>query len=129
MEIVLSAWKKAPYEPLNLANLRALTLKTVFLVAVLSARRASEIHSLRFDTLRFSTHGVTAFTDLSFRMKVDIPWHVTHSIELPSLSDSDDAVFRLLCVRLAMKLYCNRTLHKRERSGSSQLFLWKTPPA
>ena len=47
--IVLEALRKSPYEPLREASLKHLTLKTVFLLAVASAGRGSELQALMFD--------------------------------------------------------------------------------
>lgn len=44
--LVLYALLRQPYEPLGLASLKHLTHKTVFLVALASGRRRSEIHAL-----------------------------------------------------------------------------------
>ena len=47
--IVPEALSKPPYEPLREACLKHLTLKTVFLLAMTSARRQSELKALVFD--------------------------------------------------------------------------------
>ena len=47
--IVLEALSKPPYKPLQEASFKHLTLKTVFLLAMASAGRRSELHALRFD--------------------------------------------------------------------------------
>ena len=47
--VVLEALSKSPYEPLWEASFKHLTLKTVFLLAMASAGRRSELHALRFD--------------------------------------------------------------------------------
>ena len=47
--IVLEALSKSPYEPLREASLKHLTLKTVFLLAMASAGRRSELQALMFD--------------------------------------------------------------------------------
>ena len=47
--IVLEALSKPPYEPLREASFKHLTLKTVFLLAMASAGRRSELQALRFD--------------------------------------------------------------------------------
>ena len=47
--IVLEALGKRPYEPLREASLKHLTLKTVFLLAMASAGRRSELQALVFD--------------------------------------------------------------------------------
>ena len=47
--VVLEALSKPPYEPLREASFKHLTLKTVFLLAMASTGRCSELHALRFD--------------------------------------------------------------------------------
>ena len=47
--VVLEALSKSPYEPLQEASFKHFTLKTVFLLAMASAGRRSELHALRFD--------------------------------------------------------------------------------
>ena len=47
--VVLEELSKSPYEPLREASFKHLTLKTVFLLAMESAGRRSELHALRFD--------------------------------------------------------------------------------
>ena len=47
--VVLEALSKSAYEPLREASFKHLTLKTVFLLAMASAGRRSELHVLRFD--------------------------------------------------------------------------------
>ena len=46
--VVLEALSKSPYEPLREASFKHLTLKTVFLLAMASAGRRSELNALRF---------------------------------------------------------------------------------
>ena len=53
--IVLEALSKPPYEPLPDASLKHLTLKTVFLLAMASAGRRSELQALRFHQNYIST--------------------------------------------------------------------------
>lgn len=66
LDIVLSQLKKTPYFPLEDAPLKELTLRTVFLIAVTSARRASEIHAIQSDTLQWNSSSVSAFLDPAF---------------------------------------------------------------
>ena len=47
--IVLEALSKPPYEPLREASLKHLTLKAVFLLAMASALRRSELQALVLD--------------------------------------------------------------------------------
>ena len=46
LSVILTSMSKAPFEPLEKADIKHLTLKTVFLVAFAMARRRSEIHAL-----------------------------------------------------------------------------------
>ena len=47
--LVLSSLTWAPYEPLSQIDLKFLSLKTLFLLAVCSAKRVSELHALSVD--------------------------------------------------------------------------------
>lgn len=49
LEVVLKALEKQPFEPLNDVPLKFLTLKTVFLTAITTFRRCSDLQSLRID--------------------------------------------------------------------------------
>jgi len=123
LEIVLAALKRPPYYPLNTATLKHLTQRTVFLVAITSARRASEIHALRSDTLQFSSTSVTAHVDPSFLPKVASDWHCTQPLELPAMHEETDVELRKLCVRATLNAYLNATQAMRTSTDSKQLFL------
>ena len=124
LELVLAALKKAPFEPLRLADNKFLTWKVAFLVAITSARRASEIHAFRVDSpyLAFSSTTVTLFTDVGFMPKVSSRFHALTPVELPALHDEKDGSLRLLCVRRALKYYVERVRTYRQ-PGETQLFL------
>ena len=84
--IVLEALSKPPYEPLREASFKHLTLKTVFLLAMASAGRRSELHVLRFDQnyIQFKPKGagVTLYFSPEFMHKnqkpnqVNDPWFI-----------------------------------------------------
>ena len=71
--VVLEALNKPPYEPLQEASFKHLTLKTVFLLAMASAGRRSELHALRFDQnyIQFKPKGagVTLYFSPEFMRK------------------------------------------------------------
>ena len=75
--IVLEALSEPPYEPLREASFKHLTLKTVFLLAMASAGRRSELHALRFDQnyIQFKRKGagVTLYFSLGFMRKNQKP--------------------------------------------------------
>ena len=84
--IVLEALSKPPYEPLREASLKHLTLKTVFLLAMASAGRRSELQTLVFDPqyIQFKPKGarVTVYFTPEFIRKnqrpnqVNDPWYI-----------------------------------------------------
>ena len=53
LSLFLQPLLKPPFEPIHAWDLKSLTLKTVFLVALASGRRRSEIHALCFDSHHF----------------------------------------------------------------------------
>ena len=83
--IVLEALSKPPYEPPREAFLKHLTLKTVFLLAMASGRRRSELQALVFDPqyIQFKPKGagVTLYFTPEFMRKnqrpnqVNYPWY------------------------------------------------------
>lgn len=123
LEVVLSALKKPPYYPLRQISLKHLTLRTVFLIALTSARRASEIHALRCDSLVWGATSVTAFVDMTFLPKVATQWHCNQPIELPAMAQEADGELRKLCVKATLTAYMNATKVVRAATGASQLFL------
>ena len=121
LDWVLSALKEPPYFPLETASLKELTLRTVFLVALTSARRASEIHAIQSDTLQFHSTGVSAFLNPAFIPKVNSAWHINQAIELPAMHTEEDSELRKFCLRRQLRVYLNRTASFRTPQG--QLFL------
>ncbi len=86
LTIVLRSLVKAPFEPLDQANLKFLTWKTVFLLAICSAKRVSELHALSVseDCLRWKAEnaGVYLWPNRSFLPKVLRPGMINQVIEL-----------------------------------------------
>ena len=84
--IVLEALSIPPCEPLREASFKHLTLKTVFLLAMASAGRRSELQALRFDQnyIQFKPKGagVTLYFSPEFMSKnqkpnqVNDPWYI-----------------------------------------------------
>jgi hypothetical protein len=111
LELVLAALKAFPFEPIKLATNKFLTWKTAFLVAIASARRASEIHALRVDSpyMVFSATDVTLIPDVAFLPKVNTPFHASQPLSLPALHDEQDKDLRLLCLRRILQCYVQRT--------------------
>ena len=117
---------KHPFEPMALCDIKFLSLKTLFLVAVMSARRASELAALRSDPpyLQFYKDKVMLFPDVSFLPKVVTDFHLNQPILLPTLfSDPSSDVEKMLHsldVTRALAYYVSRTKDFRK---SERLFL------
>lgn len=124
LELVLAALAKAPFEPLDTISFKLLTWKTVFLLAVTSARRAGELHALRVDEpyMSWSASGVTLFPDLAFLPKVASKFACSQPICVPALSEERDPRLRLLCVRRVLKFYVERSRALRV-GDTKQLFV------
>ena len=130
---VLDSLKRAPFEPMSIATLKFVTLKTVFLVALATGRRRSELHAFSHastrSTIRDGNEIIHVKTIASFltknqrensspdsNRKVLIP--SLQEVLGPDLWDSDD---KLLCPVRAIKFYLKRT--KRLRRDKQLLFI------
>ena len=121
MSLVLESLWGPPYEPLKRALDRDLTLKTVFLLALASAKRVGELHALSAK-VGHSKH----WRSLSFSFVPDyvaktqnpsIPDPRFDGFTIPSLKDytGDDPDKMNLCPVRALKLDLERTTHLRPK--------------
>ena len=106
VNIVLNFLRKSPFEPLQMASLQSLTLKTVFLVALASARRCSELQALGRSSphIQFNSKGVSLCTVLGFLPKTANPKHIGENIVLPYNTQDPE-----LCVVRTLKHYVKVT--------------------
>jgi len=125
LQIVLRALKKFPFEPMRTASFKYVTWKTVFLLAITSARRASELHALCFTQpyIAMTDPVVLLWPNIEFLPKVNTPFHASQPIRVPSMHGSTDPGLRLLCVRRALKYYLERSRAHRKDDSSIQLFI------
>ena len=128
LAFVLSHMCKAPFEPLDKASLFYLSVKTVFLVTLATARRVSEVHAFSIDSvyLRFSNldGSLILRTQLGFLAKNQLPSRAPDSIKIPKLSNvcsENDNFNRMLCLVRAVKIYLNKT--KSLRKHRKRLFV------
>ncbi|CAJ0929552.1 unnamed protein product [Ranitomeya imitator] len=86
LNLVLRALQDAPFEPLQEVSLMFLSWKVVFLVAITSIRRVSELAALscRPPFLRFHQDKVVLRPAPSFLPKVVSSFHINEDIVLPS---------------------------------------------
>ena len=108
---VLDFLNKDPFEPIQSASLRNIAIKTVFLIAVASGRRCSELHALAIDDhIVFSRSGVTLYFNPGFLAKNERSDFVASPIFLPRLAPSTaPRRKRLSCPVRALTWYLDRT--------------------
>ena len=126
LPLVLNILSKAPFEPLATASMKFVTLKTVFLIAISSGRRVSEIHALSIDSSHFrwekNGKGVRLLTNRDFMAKNESLNNPGQDIFLASFDQFTSVEEDLLmCPCRALAIYMNRTEALRE--GKEHLFI------
>ncbi len=118
LSVVLEGLVTAPFEPLESASDRILTLKVVFLLALTSLKRVGDLQAFSVSetcmdfapglvkvTLRPRPGYIPKVLSTSFRSQV-----VTlHSFHPPPFASSEDERLHLLCPVRALKLYVDRS--------------------
>lgn len=142
LPLILRHFTRHPFEPLASCDLRLLTWKTAFLVAITSALRVSELVALCRTPpyLVFQPHSVRLRPDSTFLPKVVSQFHLNADIILPDFFPSpktaQDRLLHTLDVKRALLYYLERTkstaamhrlfltyaLHRRGLQVSSQRF-------
>ena len=120
--LVLHQLTKAPFEPLKEASLKHLTFKTVFLMALGSAKRRSEIHAWLHKYIRHQSDWskVSLYPSPSFLSKNQLAKEGPDSVApvvLPALAPSLDKSLkgdRSLCPVRALRYYLDRTSDLRQ---------------
>ena len=119
-QLVLKALSMAPFEPLEEIPLKYLTWKTVFLVAVTSASRVSELQALdvRPQLLKVFESRVVLHLNPAFLPKVLHKDYVGHGTVLeafkPAVSLDFDFDCKCVCPVRAVKHYIHRTKDLRK---------------
>ena len=122
LSLVLHQLKKAPFEPLKQASLKHLTFKTVFLLALGSGKRRSEIHAWLHKNIRHQSDWskVSLYPSPSFLSKNQLAREGPDSVApviIPALAPSLDRSLkgdRSLCPVRAMRYYLDRTSDLRQ---------------
>ena len=123
---VLDALNQHPYEPMLSATIRDTAIKTAFLIAISSGRRASEIHALAIGSHAvFSRRGVTLYFRPKFLAKNERSNFKAAPISLPRLPDSIGNR-RFSCPVRSLKWYLSKT--QSIRGDISHLFVTSTKP-
>ena len=122
LHLVLHQLTKAPFEPLREASLKHLTFKTVFLLALGSGKRRSEIHAWQHKNIRHQSDWskVSLFPSPSFLSKNQLAKEGPESIApvvIPALAATLDKSLksdRSLCPVRALRYYLDRTSDIRQ---------------
>ena len=118
VSLVLQSLTRAPHEPLRSADERFLAQKTLFLIALASAKRIGELHALSYCVSHSRAWGEASFVFVpGFVAKTQDPSSQDprfDSFTIPALPKaSDNPNGRLLCPVRAVKLYLRRTAPHR----------------
>ena len=129
LSVVLNELTKAPFEPMKDTDLKHLTLKTAFLLALASGKRRSEIHA--WVANKVSNLGqwekVALFPSSDFIAKNQLAREGSQSVSpvtIPALTTIVDRQFkedRTLCPVRALRFYLDRT--EDLRGSRSLLFI------
>ena len=122
LSLVLHQLTKAPFEPLKEASLKHLTFKTVFLLALGSGKRRSEIHAWLHKNIRHQSDWskVSLYPSPSFLSKNQLAKEGPDSVApvvIPALAPSLDRSLksdRSLCPVRALRYYLDRTTALRQ---------------
>ena len=109
--------QKAPFEPIKQASLKHLTFKTVFLLALGSGKRRSEIHTWQSKNIRHQSDWskVSLYPSPSFLSKNQLAKEGPDSVApvvIPALAPTLDRSLksdRSLCPVRALRYYLDRT--------------------
>ena len=122
LSLVLHQLAKAPFEPLKEASLKHLTFKTVFLLALGSGKRRSEIHAWQNKNIRHQADWskVSLYPSPSFLSKNQLAKEGPESVApvvIPALAPTLDRSLksdRSLCPVRALCYYLDRTSDLRQ---------------
>ena len=122
LSLVLHQLTRAPFEPLREASLKHLTFKTVFLLALGSGKRRSEIHAWQHKNIRHQSDWskVSLFPSPSFLSKNQLAKEGPESVApvvIPALAPTLDKSLksdRSLCPVRALGYYLDRTSDLRQ---------------
>ena len=127
LNIALEFIVKTPFEPMADATLKNITLKTVFLVALASGRRCSELHAISVSASTFTRDKVLLFLRPDFLAKNETRSFSHSSISLPRIGTmSSVAEDRFWCPVRALEYYKRKTASIR--GSTDNLFLTHASP-
>uniref|UniRef100_A0A1B8XUR9 Lamina-associated polypeptide 2 alpha C-terminal domain-containing protein n=1 Tax=Xenopus tropicalis TaxID=8364 RepID=A0A1B8XUR9_XENTR len=120
LPLVLSALQQPPFEPLSSCELKWLSFKVTFLIAITSAKRVSEMAALSSKEPWLTLHHDKAVlrTSPGFLPKVVTERHMNQDIILPSFcpkpSNEKERLLHKLDVVRALRIYLKRSADYRQ---------------
>lgn len=123
--IVLDGLLRVLFEPLESCTMKHLTLKVILLVAVVSARRVSELYALSTISpyCTFFPDRIVLQPDPAFLLKVALAFHRSQDIVIPSLAgDASNTNSFQLNARKCLITYLERTRVWRKSPGLFLIF-------
>ncbi|KAG8539364.1 hypothetical protein GDO81_021012 [Engystomops pustulosus] len=123
LSVVLNYLTGPPFEPLDSKNIKELTLKLTFLIAITSARRLGEIQALSIKEpyLKVSEDRITLMLDKNFIPKVSSSFHLSQEIILPTFCRNPktpkEEEWHSLDVRRILLFYLETTRQWRKDSN------------
>jgi hypothetical protein len=125
--VVMNALQGAPFEPLGSASLKELTYKTVFLLAMASGGRRSELQALMFDDnyCSFAPYGaqVKLSFNPSFIRKNQRVTETNAPLVIPAIPTGKTQFGHINCPVRALKYYHRRTTDPSIRKCRRHLFI------
>ncbi|XDV25256.1 hypothetical protein PO909_029202 [Leuciscus waleckii] len=122
LQMVLNSLRLPPYEPLDQADIKSLSMKTAFLLAITSTRRVGELHALSVSPqcLRWGPeyNQATLWPNPAFRPKVLSDRFVNQPIQLAAFNQ--EASQTAVCPVRALRKYVLKTASWRT---TDQLFV------
>lgn len=117
LDMVLKMLQKTPFEPLFFADLKEITFKTVFLIAITTFRRCSDLQALRLgeNSMRIQKKGITF-------IRFGLSKQDRQKIFVPAFPEN-----KFLDPKRCLKCYLKKTKFFR-KTGENQLFLSLNDP-
>lgn len=118
---VLKAIQKYPFEPMSKTSLKYVTYKAVFLTAITTFRRCSDLQALKLGEGMVSVQADGITFQRQGLAKQDRPGHTPVSIFVPAFKEN-----MLLDPRRAIALYLKKTEPFRSKDGRDETSLFLT---
>jgi hypothetical protein len=125
MVLVFNALTKPPFEPLEKAQIKQLSMKTLFLILMASPKRRGHVHHLDASNVSFARNdrevAIGVLPEFVSKRQADYKKPVQHTLVIPALSSASDRADLSLCPVRAVRMYLEAT--KSYRRSRKRFFL------